>query len=304
MLIGGEPGIGKTHLTRAVLAEGARDCFGVVGHSYESEGTPPYAPFIEVLEHFARVMPRESFRYAIGESAPQMAKLMPELQRIFPETPPATEPPEQQRRFLFNAYSRFIERCASLKPIVAVFEDLHWADEPTLLLLKHLARMVSAIPALLIGTYRDAEVNIGGPFARCLESWVREKVAIRFALRGLDLAGVHAMLAALSGKTPPNLLATTIFDKTEGNPFFAQEVYRHLAEEGRLLDAAGEWRSGFKSGDLQVPQGVRLVISRVGKASGRNAPYSHRRRCHRTIVRDASARSARRQGVRNCVRCP
>ncbi|MDQ2773643.1 MAG: AAA family ATPase [Acidobacteriota bacterium] len=264
VLIGGEPGIGKTHLTRAVLAEGAqRGCFGVVGHSYELEGTPPYAPFVEMLEHCARVEPRESFRCAIGESGPQIAKLMPDLQRIFPETLPAAElPPEQQRRFLFNAYSQFMERSAGLKPIVAVFEDLHWADEPTLLLLKHLARIVSGIPVLLIGTYRDVEVDVTGPFTRCLESWVRERVATRFTLRGLGLTGVSAMLAALSGKTPPNSLASTIFDKTEGNPFFVEEVFRHLSEEGKLFDAAGEWRTGLKSDGLQVPEGVRLVIGR------------------------------------------
>ncbi len=264
VLIGGEPGIGKTHLARAVLAEGARrGCFGVVGHSYELEGAPPYAPFIEILEYCARMAPRESFRYAIGGSAPEIAKLMPELQRIFPDTPPAMElAPEQQRRFLFHAYSDFVERSARLTPIVAVFEDLHWADEPTLLLLRHLARMVSGIPVLLIGTYRDIELDITRPFTCALEDWIRGRAATRFALRRLGLPGVQAMLMALSGKTPPESLASAIFDKTEGNPFFVEEVFRHLMEERKLFDTAGEWRAGLKPGDLRVPESVRLVIGR------------------------------------------
>ncbi|HYP64309.1 MAG TPA: serine/threonine-protein kinase, partial [Acidocella sp.] len=99
VLIGGEPGIGKTHLTRAILAEAARrGCFTAVGHCHEMEGAPPYVPFIEMLEHAARVVPRETFRYALGSAAPEAAKLMPELRHMFPDIPPPLElPPEQQR---------------------------------------------------------------------------------------------------------------------------------------------------------------------------------------------------------------
>src|SRR5262249_53964712 len=68
VLIGGEPGIGKTHLIRALLAEATRrGCFGVVGHCSEMEGAPPYVPFIETLEYSARVSPRELFRHYVGE---------------------------------------------------------------------------------------------------------------------------------------------------------------------------------------------------------------------------------------------
>ncbi len=267
-LIGGEPGIGKTHLTRAVLAEGLRrGCFGVIGHSYELEGTPPYAPFIEILEYCARTVPRESFRFVLGESAPEIAKLMPGLRRIFPETPSAIElPPEQQRRFLFNAYGEFMERSARLNPIIAVFEDLQWADESSLLLLRHLAQMVSGLPVLLIGTYRDVELDGARPLARALEIWVRENVAVRFTLRPFGLRGVQAMLGALSRKTPPDSIASAIFDKTEGNPFFVEEVFRNLVEQGKLFNGAGEWVSVLKLGDLHVPEGIRLVIGhRLGR---------------------------------------
>src|SRR5262249_27185108 len=139
-LIGGEPGIGKSHLARAILGEATRrGCFTVVGNCYELEGSPPYVPFIEMLEYSARALPRESFRYALGEAAPEIAKLMPELRRMYPDIPPPVElPPEQQRRFLFNAYREFVERAARVTPCVALFEDLHWADETTLLLIRHL----------------------------------------------------------------------------------------------------------------------------------------------------------------------
>ncbi|MDE3167148.1 MAG: protein kinase, partial [Acidobacteriota bacterium] len=264
VLIGGEPGIGKTHLTRAILAEARRrGCFTVTGHCSEMEGAPPYEPFLEMLEYSARAVPQESFRYAVGDAAPEIARLMPQLRRLYPDIPAPLElPPEQQRRFLFNAYREFVERSARLTPVVSAFEDLHWADEATLLLLKHLAQTVSGIPLLIVGTYRDVELDAARPFANALESWIREKLATRISLRRLDVSGVHAMLAALSGQAPPDSLVRVINAETEGNPFFIEEVFRHLAEEGKLFDGTGAWRTGLRAGELEVPQSVRLVIGR------------------------------------------
>jgi len=186
ILIGGEPGIGKTHLASALLDAGRlRGAFAVSGHCYEMEGSPPYVPFIEMLEHSARSVPLDTFRYALGDDAPEVAKLMPELWRMFPDIPPALVlPPEQQRRFLFNACREFVERLARLTPIVALFEDLQWADEPTLLL-QHLAQAVAEMPMLVIGTYRDVDLEVGRPCAKMLESLSRQKLGTRILLRRL-----------------------------------------------------------------------------------------------------------------------
>jgi tetratricopeptide (TPR) repeat protein len=264
VLIGGEPGIGKTHLAQAILAEAARrGCYTAVGHCSEMEGAPPYVPFTEMLEHAARAVPRATFRYALGDAAPEVAKLMPELRHMFPDIPPSLElPPEQQRRFLFNAYREYLERAAQAGPVVRVLEDLHWADEPTLLLLQHLAKTVAKVPMLMIGTYRDVELDVSRPFARVLESLLREKRATRMTLRRLPVAGVEQMLAALSAQQPPRSLARVVFEGTEGNPFFVEEVFRHLAEEGKLFDEKGAFRPGLRVDQLQVPEGVRLVLGR------------------------------------------
>jgi tetratricopeptide (TPR) repeat protein len=274
VIIGGEPGIGKTHLVTAILEEARRrGAYANIGHCYEMEGAPPYVPFIEMLEHTARVAPRETFRLALGDAASEVAKLMPELRRMYPDIPPAIQlPAEQQRRFLFNAYREFIERAAKVTPIVHVFEDLHWADEPTLLLLQHLAQMLSTTPMLVIGTYRDVELDVNRPFAKTLETLVRrQKQATRMTLRRLPLGGVGCMLAAMSGQTPPPSLARVVFEETEGNPFFVEEVFRHLSEEGRLFDEAGTWRQGLRVDQLQVPEGVRLVLGRRLERLGEDA---------------------------------
>jgi len=263
-LIGGEPGIGKTRLTEDLLDEARRrGCFCLTGHCYEMEGAPPYMPFIEITERTARVVPAAALRNVLGEAAPEVAKLMPELRRMFDDIPSSIElPAEQQRRFFFNAYRDFVERACRANPLAVVFEDLHWADEPTLQLLMHLTQSIPSLPLLVIGTYRDVELDVTRPFARTLETMLRQRVASRLALRRLPSEGVAALLSAMSGRPAPPSLARVIYHETEGNPFFVEEVFQHLAEEGRLFDASGAWRQDLRVESLDVPEGVRLVIGR------------------------------------------
>lgn len=264
VVIGGEPGIGKTSLVDA-LADAARlrGAMVLTGHCYEAEGSPPYAPFIEMLEYSLTHGSRDTFRHLLGDEAPEIARIMPELRQIFSDIPPALDlPHEQQRRFLFHAYRAFTERVSRLTPVVSVFEDLHWADEPTLLLLEHLAKSISTIPRLLIATYRDTDLDVNRPFARTMESLVRQKLATRIQLHRLPVNGVEQMLAALSEQKPPQSLARVIFEETEGNPFFVEEVFHHLAEEGKLFDDSGKFQAGLRVDQLQVPEGVRLVLGR------------------------------------------
>jgi len=264
VMISGEPGIGKTRLTGDVLAEARRrGFFCLAGHCYEMEGAPPYVPFVEMLEYSARYVPPAAFRHALGDAASAVSKLMPELRRIFSDvTEPPELPPEQQRRYLFNAYLEFVERSCRNTPIAVVLEDLHWADEPTLMLLQHVAQGSSALPLFMMATYRDVELGVTRPFAHTLETLLRERRATRIALRRLPVEAVETMLATMSGHTPPPSLARVIFDETEGNPFFVEEVFQHLAEEGKLFDGDGNWQRDLRPGSLEVPEGVRLVLGR------------------------------------------
>jgi tetratricopeptide (TPR) repeat protein len=265
VLLGGEPGVGKTRLTEAVLeAARARGCMSLVGHAYEMEGVAPYVPFVEMLEYSSRVVPPAALRHALGDAAPEVATLMPELRQMFPDIPPPLDvPAEQQRRMLFNGYRDFVARSCALAPIVAVLEDLHWADESTLQLLLHLAPTLSSLPILVIGTYRDVELAVHRPFAKTMETLVRQRFATRMSLKPLPAAGVGALLTAMSGgREAPSSLSRVVFAETDGNPFFVEEVFQHLKEEGRLFDANGEWRLDTRFEALEVPESVRLVIGR------------------------------------------
>ena len=264
VLVGGEPGVGKTRLSEEVLLEARqRGCLAITGHCYEMEGTSPFIPFVEIVERSARIVPRAAFREALGDSAAEVARLVPELRQLFPDLPAPVElPPEQQRRYLFNNFLGFLERGTRATPQALLIDDLHWADESTLLLLQHLVPYLAQMPLLIVGTYRDVDLEVDRPFAKTLEALTRQRLATKVALRRMDETGVAALLEALSGLTPPAELVRAVFRETEGNPFFVEEVFHHLSEEGKLVDEAGSWRADLRVDELAVPEGIRLVIGR------------------------------------------
>src|SRR2546422_5029657 len=202
------------------------------------------------------------FRRALGKTAGEIAKILPELRQVFDDIPPPLElPPEQERLYLFNSIREFLERVSSTLPLLQVLDDLHWADDATLMLLQHIAQHQDKMAVLTVATYRDIELDAARPFARTLESLVRQRLAHRIALKPLPEAGVEEMLRALTGQPPPPALVQAIYRETEGNPFFVEEVYQHLLEQGRLLDAEGHWRSDLQVGELDGPEGVRPGLS-------------------------------------------
>ncbi len=239
------------------------DWLTLAGHCYETAGTPPFIAFVELVERMARTMPSAMFRDVLGDVAPEIAKLVPELKRTFPDMrEPLELPAEQQRRYLFNCVAEFIERCCRLKPLAVLVDDLQWADEPTLLLLQHLAARLPHLPILILGTYRDVELDADRPFAATLETLTRQRLAHRLALKRLPHEGVGAMLSALGGAPPPPMIVAAVYGETEGNPFFVEEVFQHLKGEGKLFDTHGRWRTDLRIDELDVPEGVRLVIGR------------------------------------------
>jgi predicted ATPase/class 3 adenylate cyclase len=263
-MIGGEPGVGKTRLAEEMALEARqRGLLTLTGHCYEMEGAPPYIPFVEVVEASARVVPPEALRSALGDSAPEVAKLMPELRRLFPDIPAPPElPPEQERRYLFNGMRDFLARVGRAQPLLLVLDDLHWADDSTLLLLHHIAQQLHEMPMVILGTYRDVELEVARPLAVALEELVRQRLAHDLNLKRLPQEEVAQMLRALSGQQPPDMLVQALYEETEGNPFFVEEVLHHLTEEGRLFDDQGRWRTHLDVGELDVPRGVRLVVER------------------------------------------
>jgi predicted ATPase/class 3 adenylate cyclase len=264
VLVGGEPGVGKTRLAQELEREAATRGMRVrVGRCYEMDVAPPYNPFVEMLEAVIQDTAPAAILQLLGDDAGEIARVIPKLRRILPDLPAPLElPPEQERKLLLDSLRSLIARGANVRPQLLVLDDLHWADEGTLLLLRHIAEEVQSMSVLLLGTYRDVELDSSRPFARTLEELLRGRRAQRLALRRLSQDAVGDLLASLGGQPPPAALVQVVYAETEGNPFFVEEVFKHLLEEGRLMDGFGRFRSDLAVGEVDVPESVRLVIGR------------------------------------------
>ena len=264
MMIGGGPGGGKTRLAMEMAEYASRVGFrSVVGHCYERDEPYPFLPFVEILESgLGQAASMDDHRRRMGDNAAELAQIAPSLRRAFPDIPQPLElPPAQKRRYLFQGLSEALAFAAQTRSYLFVLEDLHWADESTLALLVHLANRVAQLPVVIIGTYRDLYSDNNPALTRTLEELIR--LGIRpLKLGGLTKDAVAQMLRGLSKREAPESLISLFFDQTQGNPFFVEELHRHLLEEGKLFDRAGHFRTDNKVDDIDVPENVRLIIGR------------------------------------------
>jgi class 3 adenylate cyclase len=267
MLVG-EPGIGKTRLADqlAVYAR-VRGAQPLTGRCYEGEGGIPYMPWVEGLRAYVLERPPDELRTELGSGASDIAKLVPEVHELVPDAPAApTLEPEQERFRLFDSVSSFLINASRSTPLLIVLEDLHWADKPSLLLLQHLARRLGDCRLLLLGTYRDVDLDRRHPLSAMLSSLRAERLYERVLLRGLETPEVVALLegAAQHEMDPRGVeLAGVLQRETEGNPFFIEEIVRNLIETRAIYPREGRWVSDVESmEDLGIPEGVREVIGR------------------------------------------
>jgi DNA-binding winged helix-turn-helix (wHTH) protein/tetratricopeptide (TPR) repeat protein len=274
-LICGEPGIGKTRLGHEVAsAAEAKGMVLMAGHCSEHEEAVAYLPFVEILENFVERSERPDYlRAALGAEGSELARLLPKLKSVIPDLPPSVAmPPAQARRHLFNSFFDFVTRVASSRPVLMTLEDLHWADDSTFSLLDHISRRLSDLPLMVLCTYRDAEKDITPGLAKTLEALVRGRLATEVRLKSLPRGEVAAMLNSLSGKPPPESVVAEVLAETDGNPFFVEELFHQLEDEGRLYDPAGQFRAKLQIGESDAPRSVRLVVARrlarLGRLTG------------------------------------
>jgi hypothetical protein len=155
-----------------------------------------------------------------------------------------------------------------------ILDDLHWADGPTLSLLRHVVARRAASSVLLLGAYRDSDLSRDHPLAKLLADLHREQGVMRVSLGGLDAGDVLALIEGAAGHPldEGGALAREITRETAGNPFFAVELLRHLRESGAIVqEDAGRWRLAERIAELGLPQSVREVIGRRVERLGADA---------------------------------
>ena len=261
VMLVGEPGIGKTRtsmeLARLAVARGAQ---ALIGRCYESQGTPPYLPWIQAIRGYVRSHNATELQTDLGPGAVDIATMVPEVRQRLLELPlpPAVEA-EQARFRLFDSVSTFFRNASRRQPLIVVLDDLHTADRPSLLLLEFLAREISTARLLVLGTYRDVEVSRRHPLYLTLAELTRENLFDRKVLRGLDQEGVRRFVEATAKTMPPSEVVDAVYAQTEGNPLFVTETVRLLDDEGIFEGQAPE---AARDRRLRIPEGVREVIGR------------------------------------------
>ena len=253
VLLAGEPGIGKSRLAEELIGEAlARGSAVLVGRCWEAGGAPAYWPWVQALRAYIREAEPGALRAQVGTGAADLAQILPELREIFPGLPELPRPESEGARFrLFEAVSGFLRNAARGGPLVLILDDLHAADEPSLLLLQFVAREMASSRLLLVCAYRDVDPTLGDPLTGALAELAREPHTAHIGLAGLSDAHVSKYVELAAGIEPPRRLVSAIHTETEGNPLFVAEIVRLLASEGRMADADAH---------LRIPPGVRAVI--------------------------------------------
>jgi class 3 adenylate cyclase/pimeloyl-ACP methyl ester carboxylesterase len=268
-LITGEPGIGKTRLAIefAIAAhdEGATALFG----RCDEEALVAYQPIVEALRHFVSAGSRGDLRDLVEVSGGAIARLLPELTERLPGlAPPPDDDDETERYHLFQSVASFLAGAAERAPVLLVLDDLNCANEDTLQLLRHLARAPEPSRLLVVGTCRESELRAAHQLSAVLAELRRERGYDRLELAGLGQDDVGVLIDAQSGRACPPEIARLIHDQTEGNPFFIQEVLRHLQETGLLHESGSSLTIAPSLPEETIPQGVKEVIeSRLRRLS-------------------------------------
>jgi tetratricopeptide (TPR) repeat protein len=265
VFIHGEAGIGKTRLVRELGAyaqsRNVQVLYGRCPALFRMDGVPPYILWKEVIKDYLGECTPEQLYRAIGFYPAEVAKLVPELSqklRTIPQSFPIS--PEQEQNRLFEAVSQFITNIAQERPLLVVLDDLQWTDPSSLLLLHYLARGLQKTPLLLLGAYRSTDIDAKHPLSPVLTELKRERLPLSVSLKRMSLDDISEMIRQIleQDDVPPEF-CKMVYEKTRGNPFFAEEVIESLKEEGVIYREGNKWE--FKEiSKIEFPESVKNVV--------------------------------------------
>jgi len=259
VLIGGEPGIGKSTLA-SMFAQGAhRDGSTVLYGRCDQDLGIPYQPWREALEDLLAHGPSEVSEVAVANEG-----LLASLGIGSGVAAPGSSDAATARYLGFGAVASVLAAAGEAAGLVVIVDDLHWADAQSLQLLRHLATAKQPMRLVVVGTFRESEVGAGTPLAGLLADLRRESTVVRVSLGGLGDLDVLALMESGAGRPlePAELgLRDALLAETDGNPFFVWELLRHLVETGGFRqDASGRWEASAELDVSRLPVSVREVI--------------------------------------------
>ncbi|HKA84321.1 MAG TPA: AAA family ATPase [Acidimicrobiales bacterium] len=246
VVVTGEAGIGKTRLAteaaRRVSALGGLVLFG----RCDQEAIVPYQPIVEALDGYVAATPADELPAMDEAARAELAAVLPSL-----DGPLSGRGGPDGRARLFDAVTALVASAAADRAVLLVLDDLQWADDDTLLLVRHLLRRAGDAPVLVVAVSRDHDVVPGSVLGDVIHALDRDGWVRRLPLGGLDEADVRALVRRAVA-TPSDQVALTrrLMAETAGNPFLVTEMLRTPLDEG----------------DAPIPLGVQeLVAGRLGR---------------------------------------
>ncbi len=264
-LLGGEAGSGKSRLVREFAHEAAGEGALVLYGGCDAVVRIPYQPVAEALTHLARVAEPDQLRDDLGAGGGELTRLIPDLAaRAGPLPEPVTADQDTERHRLHQAVAELLVNASRRRPLLVILEDVHWADNPTLHLLRHLSRAAADARMLLVATFRDLEADVPAELSSALVDLRRTEGVVPIRLAGLTSGEIAELVGqAAGGDLGDELprLAGSIHELTEGNAFLVIELWRALVETGALVAAGGRAHLTRPPQELATPDTVREVVT-------------------------------------------
>jgi oligopeptide transport system substrate-binding protein len=260
LLVSGEPGIGKTRLVREITTQVQISGGTALTGACYAEGGVPYTPFAQILRRAIEIW-QDEIQDMPDFVLVDLLSLLPDLQTRFPDLKLELkfDDPKAEQHRLFENLVLFFTTLSERKPLLLVIEDLHWADSGTLHLLRYLARNTRRSRIMLTSTFRDVIPVEAQVFQEMLLDLRREGLADQLRLPRLNREQSEEMLGNLFAEEITPEFLDGMYDETEGNPFYIEEVCKALVDSGTLYYQDGRWHRPSVE-ELGIPQNVRVAI--------------------------------------------
>ncbi|HUQ81242.1 MAG TPA: AAA family ATPase [Gemmatimonadaceae bacterium] len=270
IFLAGEGGIGKTRLAEATVANAARRGWSTaVGRAYPVETGVPYALFSDALLPTLRALDAGSLAVLSRGGEAELARLFPALDlKSDSRTTSRGDAADQKARLLWN-FSQFLGRFAAKRPLLIVLENLQWADDSSLELLHFTARQLAGHRIVILCSYNDAQRESNPTLARTERSLLGLGVASVVRLTPLTRSESDELLASAFDIDPAVMsrFAALLYERTQGNPFFTEEMLKALVDSGKLRREGDRW-TGWDVIQFDLPHTVRdAIVARLERLS-------------------------------------
>lgn len=222
----------------------------------------PYGPAVEALETLVSGTNRELLRAAVGAGGRDLARILPDLPSILGDLPAlVAADADAERHRLHTAVTGLLTAVGEHRPVLLVLEDVHWADAPTLHLVRHLVRAGADARLLLVATFRDVEAEMSPVLTETLADLARSEGVLRVRLQGLSDDEVAQFVQLATGSRAGRDVVAAIGALTDGNAFLLTELWRDLVDAGSVEIGPNSVRLRRAVADIGTPDTVRDVVS-------------------------------------------